>query len=211
MENSISLENVGQYLQQTYGGRVLPILYIWGIKLLAVGQSSTITGTYAEQFIMGDFLNLRLKKWPRALITRSFAIVPTMIVALWFDTAEDSLIILNEWLNVLQSVQIPFALIPLFCLVSKEHIMGTFKIGTVFKVISWCVAALMTVINDSQLLEFFSSKVNGIIVGAIVCVVTATYAVFIIYLILRATTFSVVLDLAKANSVTANDILSLDS
>ncbi|CAK8531870.1 unnamed protein product [Lathyrus sativus] len=211
MENSISLENVGQYLQQTYGGRVLPILYIWGIKLLAVGQSSTITGTYAEQFIMGDFLNLRLKKWPRALITRSFAIVPTTIVALWFDTAEDSLIILNEWLNVLQSVQIPFALIPLFCLASNEHIMGTFKIGTFFKVISWCVAALMTVINDSQLLEFFSSKVNGIIVGAIVCVVTATYVVFIIYLILRATTFSVVLDLAKANSVTANDILSLDS
>lgn len=132
--NSIGLENAGQYLQQKYGGGLFPILYIWGIGLLAAGQSSTITGTYAGQFIMGGFLNLRLKKWVRALITRSCAIIPTMIVALVFDTSEDSLDVLNEWLNVLQSVQIPFALIPLLCLVSKEQLMGTFKIGIVLKV-----------------------------------------------------------------------------
>ncbi|GAU12542.1 hypothetical protein TSUD_182560 [Trifolium subterraneum] len=185
--NSIGLVNAGQYLQDTYGGGMFPILYIWGIGLLAAGQSSTITGTYAGQFIMGGFLNLRLKKWMRALITRSFAIVPTMIVALIFDATEDSLDVLNEWLNVLQSVQIPFALIPLLCLVSKEQIMGTFKIGTVLKITSWCVAALVTVINGYLLMEFFSAEVNGIIVGAIVCLVTAAYVAFIIYLILRAT------------------------
>ncbi|XP_045827739.1 metal transporter Nramp3-like [Trifolium pratense] len=185
--NSIGLVNAGQYLQDTYGGGMFPILYIWGIGLLAAGQSSTITGTYAGQFIMGGFLNLRLKKWMRALITRSFAIVPTMIVALIFDATEDSLDVLNEWLNVLQSVQIPFALIPLLCLVSKEQIMGTFKIGTVLKITSWCVAALVTVINGYLLMEFFSAEVNGILVGAIVCVVTAAYVAFIIYLILRAT------------------------
>ena len=50
---------------------------------------------------MGGFLNLRLKKWLRALITRSFAIVPTIIVALFFDSS-DALDVLNEWLNVLQ-------------------------------------------------------------------------------------------------------------
>ncbi|KAK2410664.1 metal transporter Nramp2 [Trifolium repens] len=185
--NSIGLVNAGQYLQDTYGGGMFPILYIWGIGLLAAGQSSTITGTYAGQFIMGGFLNLRLKKWMRALITRSFAIVPTMIVALIFDATEDSLDVLNEWLNVLQSVQIPFALIPLLCLVSKEQIMGTFKIGTVLKIISWSVAALVTVINGYLLMEFFSAEVNGIMVGAIVCIVTAAYVAFIIYLILRAT------------------------
>lgn len=132
--NSIGLLNAGQYLQEKYGGGVFPILYIWGIGLLAAGQSSTITGTYAGQFIMGGFLNLRLKKWLRALITRSFAIIPTMIVALVFDSSEDMLDVLNEWLNVLQSIQIPFALIPLLCLVSKEQIMGTFRIGPVLKV-----------------------------------------------------------------------------
>lgn len=134
LASSIGLGNAGQYLQDKYGGGLFPILYIWGIGLLAAGQSSTITGTYAGQFIMGGFLNLRLKKWLRALITRSFAIVPTMTVALIFDSSEDTLDVLNEWLNVLQSVQIPFAVIPLLCLVSKEQLMGTFKIGPVLKV-----------------------------------------------------------------------------
>ncbi|MBA0772063.1 hypothetical protein Gotri_007501, partial [Gossypium trilobum] len=102
----------------------------------AAGQSSTITGTYAGQFIMGGFLKLKLKKWVRALITRSCAIIPTIIVALVFDSSEAALDTLNEWLNVLQSFQIPFALIPLLCLVSKEQIMGAFRIGHVLKILS---------------------------------------------------------------------------
>lgn len=132
---SIGLVNAGQYLQEKYGGGFFPILYIWGIGLLAAGQSSTITGTYAGQFIMGGFLDLPVKKWLRALITRSCAIIPTMIVALVFDTSDETLDVLNEWLNVLQSVQIPFALIPLLYLVSQERIMGSFKIGPVMKVL----------------------------------------------------------------------------
>ena len=132
--NSVGLINAGQYLEEKYGGGVFPILYIWGIGLLAAGQSSTITGTYAGQFIMGGFLNLRLKKWLRAVITRSFAIVPTIAVALVFKTSEASLDILNEWLNVIQSIQIPFALIPLLTLVAKEQVMGVFKIGPVLEV-----------------------------------------------------------------------------
>ncbi|KAG8474705.1 hypothetical protein CXB51_031210 [Gossypium anomalum] len=106
-----------------------PFLYIWAMGLLAAGQSSTITGTYAGQFIMGGFLKLKLKKWVRALITRSCAIIPTILVALVFDSSEAALDTLNEWLNVLQSIQIPFALIPLLCLVSKEQIMVAFRIG----------------------------------------------------------------------------------
>ncbi|KAL3634152.1 hypothetical protein CASFOL_021206 [Castilleja foliolosa] len=127
--DSIGLVNAGQYLEEKYGGGVFPILYIWGVGLLAAGQSSTITGTYAGQFIMGGFLNLRLKKSVRALITRSCAIIPTMVVALLFNKSESSLDVLNEWLNVLQSIQIPFALIPLLTLVSKEQVMGVFKIA----------------------------------------------------------------------------------
>ncbi|KAG6514854.1 hypothetical protein ZIOFF_025229 [Zingiber officinale] len=133
----IGLENAGNYLQVKYGGGLFPILYIWGIGLLAAGQSSTITGTYAGQFIMGGFLNLRLKKWIRSIITRSFAIIPTIFVALFFDTSDSALDILNQWLNVLQSVQIPFALIPLLTMVSKEHIMGAFKIGPIYQVSLW--------------------------------------------------------------------------
>lgn len=183
--NSIGLENAGQFLEDKYGGGVFPILYIWGIGLLAAGQSSTITGTYAGQFIMGGFLNLRLKKWMRALITRSFAIVPTIVVALFFDTSDDTLDILNEWLNVLQSVQIPFALIPLLTLVSKEHVMGAFCIGKKTKVITWIVAALIMVINAYLLLDFFSAEVRGLLIGSIASIFIVVYIVFVGYLILR--------------------------
>nr|KJB48640.1 hypothetical protein B456_008G079600 [Gossypium raimondii] len=149
----VGLGNAGQYLEEKYGGGILPILYIWAIGLLAAGQSSTITGTYAGQFIMGGFLKLKLKKWVRALITRSCAIIPTIIVALSF--------------------QIPFALIPLLCLVSKEQIMGAFRIGHVLKTVAWIVAALVIVINGYLLLNFFSSEVSGQMFTSIVSAFTA--------------------------------------
>lgn len=181
--DSIGLVNAGQYLEEKYGGGLFPILYIWGIGLLAAGQSSTITGTYAGQFIMGGFLNLRLKKSLRALITRSCAIVPTIIVALVFNKSESSLDVLNEWLNVLQSIQIPFALIPLLTLVSKEQVMGVFKIGLTLERIAWTVAALVIFINGYLLLNFFLSEVDGLLVGFFVCAGTVAYVVFILYLI----------------------------
>lgn len=183
--SNIGLVNAGQYLEKKYGGGVLPILYIWGIGLLSAGQSSTITGTYAGQFIMGGFLDLRLKKWLRALITRSFAIVPTMIVALLFNTSEATLDVLNEWLNVLQSIQIPFALIPLLTLVSKEHLMGSFRVSPILERISWTVAALVIVINGYLLMDFFVSEVNGMLFGFAVCAGTAAYLTFILYLVVR--------------------------
>ncbi|CAN0917974.1 Metal transporter Nramp2 [Linum grandiflorum] len=186
--NSIGLVNAGQLLQDKYGGSGVPILYIWGIGLLAAGQSSTVTGTYAGQFIMGGFLNLRLKKWVRAMITRSCAIIPTIIVALVFDSSEDSLDKLNEWLNVLQSVQIPFALIPLLYLVSKEQIMGTFRIGPLLKFISWMVTVLVILINGYLLLDFFMNVVNGVAIAVVVCTFTAGYVSFIFYLVLRGAT-----------------------
>ncbi|CAA0819604.1 Metal transporter Nramp2 [Striga hermonthica] len=184
--SSIGLVNAGQYLEEKYGGGIFPILYIWGIGLLAAGQSSTITGTYAGQFIMGGFLNLRLKKSVRSLITRSCAIVPTMVVALIFNKSESSLDVLNEWLNVLQSMQIPFALIPLLTLVSKEELMGVFKIGPVLERAAWTVAALVMVINGYLLFHFFVSEVNGLLFGFLVSAGTASYVAFVVYLISRS-------------------------
>ncbi|CAH9144883.1 unnamed protein product [Cuscuta epithymum] len=182
---SIGLVNAGQYLEEKYGGGMFPILYIWGIGLLAAGQSSTLTGTYAGQFIMGGFLDLRLKKWMRALITRSFAILPTVVVALVFHRTESSLDVLNEWLNVLQSVQIPFALVPLLTLVSKEEVMGSFKIGPFIEKTAWTVAILVMVINGYLLLDFFIVEVNGLLFGLLVCAGTAGYIAFIVYLIVH--------------------------
>ncbi|KAI4388637.1 hypothetical protein MLD38_000949 [Melastoma candidum] len=183
--DGIGLVNAGQYLEEKYGGGLLPIFYIWGIGLLAAGQSSTITGTYAGQFIMGGFLNIPLKKWLRSLITRSFAVVPTIVVAVVFNTSESSLDVLNEWLNVLQSMQIPFALIPLLTLVSSEKVMGVFKIGPYLQRAAWAVAALVIVINGYLLFDFFMSEVKGILFGSAVCACAAAYIAFIMYLMSR--------------------------
>ncbi|KAL8058719.1 hypothetical protein ABFX02_03G038300 [Erythranthe guttata] len=187
--NTIGLVNAGEYLQKRYGGGVLPILYIWGVGLLAAGQSSTITGTYAGQFIMEGFLNLQIKKWMRSLITRSCAILPTMIVAIVFNRSEELLDVLNEWLNVLQAMQIPFAVVPLLHLVSNEHIMGGFVIGTTIERIAWGVAAVVIMINGYVLVDFFMSEVRGFVFGGVVCVGASSYIAFLFYLIFRGKSF----------------------
>ena len=188
--DTIGLANAGQYLQDKYGGGFFPILYIWAIGVLAAGQSSTITGTYAGQFIMGGFLNLKMKKWVRALITRSCAIVPTMIVALVFDSSDSMLDELNEWLNVLQSVQIPFAVIPLLCLVSNEQIMGSFKIQPLVQTISWIVAALVIAINGYLMVDFFSGAATSVALLVPVIIFAVAYVVFVLYLISRGLTYT---------------------
>ncbi|XP_076950914.1 metal transporter Nramp3.1-like [Bidens hawaiensis] len=186
--DTIGLRNPGQFLEERFGGGLVPILYIWAVGLLAAGQSSTITGTYAGQFIMDGFLNLGLKKWARALITRSCAIVPTLIVALIFDSSEDMLDVLNEWLNVLQSIQFPFALIPLLCLVVKEDLMGVCVIGPVLKTVSCIVAALLIGINGYLLQRFLAEEVSGAGLTCIISVLAVAYVAFIVYLIWRGVT-----------------------
>lgn len=110
----------------------------------------------AGQFVMAGFLNLRVKKWIRVLVTRSVAIVPTVIVALAFDSSQNELDNLSEWLNVLQSVQLPFALLPLLCLVSNARIMGVFVISKTTKVPfdldTWTLITFVSICYELQLL-----------------------------------------------------------
>uniref|UniRef100_A0A8C8C0H9 Solute carrier family 11 member 2 n=1 Tax=Oncorhynchus tshawytscha TaxID=74940 RepID=A0A8C8C0H9_ONCTS len=79
-------------------------LYIWAIGILAAGQSSTMTGTYSGQFVMEGFLNLRWSRFARVLLTRSIAIFPTLLVAIFQDVQH--LTGMNDFLNVLQSMQV---------------------------------------------------------------------------------------------------------
>ncbi|VFR01470.1 unnamed protein product [Cuscuta campestris] len=194
---SIGLLNAGQYLQERYGGGSFPILYIWGVGLLAAGQSSTMTGTYAGQFIMEGFLNLRMKKWVRSMITRSCAIVPTIVVAVVFNRSQDSLDSLNEWLNVVQGMQIPFAIIPLLTLVSDERTMGVFRIGTTIERIVWSIAAMVILINGYVMLNFFFSHVHGLFLGSAVCMVALGYAAFISYLVSHHADFKWIFTLTR--------------
>uniref|UniRef100_A0A8C7CP23 Natural resistance-associated macrophage protein 2 n=1 Tax=Oncorhynchus kisutch TaxID=8019 RepID=A0A8C7CP23_ONCKI len=102
-------------------------LYIWAIGILAAGQSSTMTGTYSGQFVMEGFLNLRWSRFARVLLTRSIAIFPTLLVAIFQDVQH--LTGMNDFLNVLQSMQLPFALIPILTFTSLTSIMNDFANG----------------------------------------------------------------------------------
>lgn len=99
-------------------------MYIWAIGILAAGQSSTMTGTYAGQFAMEGFLNLRWSKWRRVLFTRSIAMIPTFCIA-FFSNLSD-LTKLNDYMNAVMSMQLPFALIPTLAFTSNPRIMGQF-------------------------------------------------------------------------------------
>ncbi|KAJ9050512.1 hypothetical protein DSO57_1013752 [Entomophthora muscae] len=95
--------------------------YLWAIGLLAAGQSSTMTGTLAGQYVVEGFWKLSIAPWKRVLITRSLALIPSILVALIAQNHLDSL---GEYLNALQSLQLPFALIPLLALVGDPKVMG---------------------------------------------------------------------------------------
>lgn len=79
-------------------------LYIWAVGILAAGQSSTMTGTYSGQFVMEGFLNLKWSRFARVILTRSIAIIPTLLVAVFQDV--EHLTGMNDFLNVLQSLQV---------------------------------------------------------------------------------------------------------
>ena len=120
-------------------------MYIWAVGILAAGQSSTMTGTYAGQFAMEGFLNLKWKRWQRVLLTRTVAILPTFLVA-FYENIED-LSGMNDLLNCLMSLQLPFALIPTIAFSSSAKTMGEFASGRSSRIFSLCLSLLVILIN----------------------------------------------------------------
>ncbi|XP_016417932.1 natural resistance-associated macrophage protein 2 [Sinocyclocheilus rhinocerous] len=120
-------------------------LYIWAIGILAAGQSSTMTGTYSGQFVMEGFLNLRWSRFARVLLTRSIAIFPTLLVAVFQDVQH--LTGMNDFLNVLQSMQLPFALIPILTFTSLTSLMNDFANGLVWKIGGGLLILVVCAIN----------------------------------------------------------------
>ncbi|XP_058964518.2 natural resistance-associated macrophage protein 2 isoform X2 [Pocillopora verrucosa] len=129
-------------------------LYIWGIGILAAGQSSTMTGTYSGQFAMEGFLKISWARWKRVLFTRSIAIAPTLFVA-FYEGVQD-LTGMNDFLNVLQSLQLPFALIPVLHFTGDRAIMGSFKNGRVMQGAAWFLSVVVIGINMFFVVEYVS-------------------------------------------------------
>ncbi|WP_461790101.1 Nramp family divalent metal transporter [Pedobacter sp.] len=133
-------------------GNVAPALF--AIALIAAGQSSTVTGTLAGQIVMEGHLNLRIQPWLRRLITRLLAIVPAFFTILYFgDKALGGLLILSQ---VVLSLQLGFAIIPLIHLNSDKKEMKEFTIKTWVKVLAWLSAAVIVALNIKLVIEEIS-------------------------------------------------------
>ena len=124
---------------------------LFAVALLASGLNSTVTATLAGQIVMEGFLRLRLPNWARRLITRGIAIVPVMVVtALYGDAGTARLLVLSQ---VVLSMQLPFAVIPLVAFVSDGERMGALVAPAWLKALSWAIAGLIVVLNVKLLVD----------------------------------------------------------
>jgi manganese transport protein len=121
------------------------------VALLASGLNSTVTATLAGQIVMEGFLRLRIPPWARRLLTRAVAIVPVVVVtALYGEKGTGQLLIFSQ---VVLSMQLPFAVIPLVRFVSDRRKMGKFVIPRSVAIIAWIVAALILSLNVKLLVD----------------------------------------------------------
>ena len=127
---------------------------LFAVALLASGQNSTLTGTLAGQIVMEGFLNIRLRPWLRRLITRLIAIIPAVIVtAIYGDKGTTDLLVLSQ---VILSLQLSFAVIPLVLFTGDRVKMGEFANPVWIKILAWSVAAIIAGLNVYLLVLQFS-------------------------------------------------------
>ena len=118
---------------------------LFGIALLASGQSSTFTGTIAGQIVMEGFLQLKIPCWQRRLITRVLALVPALVGVWWLgDEGVGKMLVLSQ---VVLSFQLPFAMWPLIRFTSDRSLMGGFANGRAVRVLAWALFAVISVAN----------------------------------------------------------------
>jgi manganese transport protein len=118
---------------------------VFALALLASGQNSTLTGTLAGQIVMEGFLNIRLRPWLRRLITRALAIVPAVVITAIYGAAGTEKLLLFS--QVVLSLQLPFAVIPLVRFTSDKKRMGEFANPFWIKILAWAAAGLIIVLN----------------------------------------------------------------
>jgi manganese transport protein len=124
---------------------------LFAIALLASGLNSTVTATLAGQIVMEGFLRLRMPGWARRLVTRGVAIVPVVVVtALYGERGTGQLLVFSQ---VILSMQLPFAVIPLVRFVSDRRKMGDFVIPRFVTVAAWIVAGIIVTLNVKLLFD----------------------------------------------------------
>jgi manganese transport protein len=173
------IEEAHKLLAPLLGNKLAPALF--AIALIAAGQSSTVTGTLAGQIVMEGYLSLRISPLLRRLITRLIAIVPAVLVILIYgDDKIDDLLVFSQ---VILSLQLGFAIIPLIHFVSDKEAMGEFSISIKTKMAAWLVALLLVYLNvklvTDEIIHFFEE--DGMTVGKIVTLLFVAALVWLFF------------------------------
>jgi manganese transport protein len=151
------IQQANNLLEPILGTRLAPIIF--GIALVAAGQSSTLTGTISGQIVMEGFLNIKLRPWLRRFITRSIALLPAVIVILISgNQGTFKLLILSQ---VVLSLQLPFAIIPLIHFTSDRKKMGSFINPLWVKILAWMVATTIVVLNFKLVYDSIVDWMSG--------------------------------------------------
>ncbi|MBI2729312.1 MAG: Nramp family divalent metal transporter [Sphingobacteriales bacterium] len=174
------IKTAHELLPSFLGTKLAPILF--AVALIAAGQSSTVTGTLAGQIVMEGYLQLRINPWVRRLLTRLLAIIPAvLVITIYGEHKVDALLVLSQ---VILSMQLGFAIIPLIHFVSDKKTMGEFAIKTWVKIFAWAIAALLVYLNIRMVINesynFFRDSESifwkaVIIAGAIGFIVLLSY------------------------------------
>ncbi|MFZ1729353.1 MAG: Nramp family divalent metal transporter [Bacteroidota bacterium] len=137
------IQQAHHMLEPVLGTKLAPILF--ALALLAAGQSSTITGTISGQVVMEGFVNLHVRPWLRRVITRSIALLPAvLVIAAMGEEGTYRLLILSQ---VVLSLQLPFAIIPLIHFTSDRKKMGLFANKTWVRSLAWIITAIIVLLN----------------------------------------------------------------
>lgn len=143
------IQDAHRLLNILLGNQVAP--YLFAIALIAAGQSSTITGTLAGQIVMEGYLQLRINPWMRRLLTRLIAIIPAVIVIMTNGEKDiNDLLVLSQ---VILSMQLGFAIIPLIHFVSDKKTMGIFTVKPIVQILAWLVTSILVYLNVRMVVE----------------------------------------------------------
>jgi len=179
------IQDAHQFLEPLLGTKWAPILF--AVALIAAGQSSTITGTLAGQIIMEGYLNLRIRPWVRRILTRLIAIVPAVIViSIFGEDVTGKLLILSQ---VILSLQLGFAIIPLIHFVSDKHKMKGFHIGVWTQIASWIIALVIVSLNArlvyGEIRDWLAASENPIILWLTVVPLAIGFLILLLFIVFK--------------------------
>ena len=185
MFNVAEIQDAHKLLEPLLGSKWAPILF--ALALIAAGQSSTITGTLAGQIVMEGYLNLRIQPWVRRIITRLIAIIPAILtVVLLGEGATGKLLVLSQ---VVLSLQLGFAIIPLIHFVSDKKKMQHFAIKIPMKIASWAIALIIVGLNAKlvydEIVGWIQTSEHPIYIWVFVVPVAIGALFLLIYIIVK--------------------------